>query len=123
MINFLKSLGECLYPAIIERVHFALIFDAGNNSRVKSIQKSFKAYPNPLNGADIQLDVFAAKIQNVEIYDLSGRFFGNLEVSTKQYASSIDNVFTVNDQIPNGTYVLRANTTEGQFSTTISIAR
>jgi hypothetical protein len=96
---------------------FALIFDAGNNSRVKSIQKSFKAYPNPLNGSYIQLDVFAAKIQSVEVFDLSGRFFGNFK------ASETENVFLVDDHMPNGTYVLRANTTEGQFSTTISLAR
>jgi len=43
---------------------------------VKSIQKSFKAYPNPVNGSIVQLDVFAAKIQSVEVFDLSGRYFG-----------------------------------------------
>lgn len=96
---------------------FALVFDAGNNSRVKSIQKSFKAYPNPVNGLIVQLDVFAAKIESVEIYDLSGRYFGNLN------SSSSENAFVVDTQLPNGTYVLRANTNEGQFSTTISLAR
>ncbi len=96
---------------------FALVFDARNNSRVNSIQKSFKAYPNPVNSSDIQLDVFAAKIHSVEVYDLSGRFFGNLK------SSSAENVFLVNEKMPNGTYVLRANTNEGQFSTTISLAR
>jgi hypothetical protein len=96
---------------------FALVFDAGNNSRVKSIQKSFKAYPNPVNGSIVQLDVFAAKIQSVEIYDLSGRYFGDLN------SSSSENAFVVDTHLPNGTYVLRANTNEGQFSTTISLAR
>jgi hypothetical protein len=96
---------------------FALVFDAGNNSRVKSIQKSFKAYPNPVNGSIVQLDVFAAKIESVEIYDLSGRYFGNLN------SSSSENAFVVDTHLPNGTYVLRANTNEGQFSTTISLAR
>jgi hypothetical protein len=96
---------------------FALVFDAGNNSRVKSIQKSFKAYPNPVNGSIVQLDVFAAKIQSVEVFDLSGRYFGNLN------SSSSENAFVVDTHLPNGTYVLRANTNEGQFSTTISLAR
>lgn len=96
---------------------FALVFDAGNNSRVKSIQKSFKAYPNPVNGSIVQLDVFAAKIQSVEVYDLSGRYFGDLN------SSSSENAFVVDTHLPNGTYVLRANTNEGQFSTTISLAR
>jgi hypothetical protein len=96
---------------------FALVFDAGNNSGVKSIQKSFKAYPNPVNGSIVQLDVFAAKIESVEIYDLSGRYFEDLN------SSSSENAFVVDTHLPNGTYVLRANTNEGQFSTTISLAR
>jgi len=122
--HLLNKIGETIVEFDVDasaeskaNQRFALIFDAGNSSRVKNIQQSFKAYPNPLNGSKITLDVFAAQIQSVEIYDLSGRMLGDLT------ATAGINEFDLDMQIPNGTYFLKANTNEGQFSTTISIAR
>lgn len=122
--HLLNKVGETIVEFDVDATteskanqRFALIFDAGNNSRVKSIQQSFKAYPNPLSASKITLDVFAAQIQSVEIYDISGRYMGNLKPALSE------NEFELHEQLPNGAYLLRANTNEGQFSTTISVAR